>query len=80
MKLTKETNKVHKVAMECIKNLVIKHNYSVNQAEAMVMETLKECVPYLQSQDTSLVIATLKMTYLDVSLTNAAKSVLKSFK
>lgn len=70
--------KVHKTAMDCIKHLVIVKKLSVNQAEEMVMQTLKESEHYLRNGMVNETIASLKMIHMDQSPEQAAKDMIKS--
>jgi hypothetical protein len=70
--------KVHSVAMDCIKHLVIVKKFSVNQAEDMVMQTLKESEHYLRNGMVNETIASLKMIHMDQSPEQAAAILIKS--
>ena len=78
-KQLQQMKKVHKTSMDCIKHLVTKKGYTIQQAEDMVMQTLKESAHYLQAGLAEETIATLKMTYLDQSVEDAAKDIIKQF-
>jgi len=78
-KQLQQMKKVHKTSMDCIKHLVINKGYTAKQAEDMVLETLKESAHYIQAGLVEETIATLKMTYLDQSVSDAAKDVIKQF-
>jgi hypothetical protein len=79
MVITKaQLQKVHNVAMECIKHLVIAKGVSVNQAEDMVLQTLKESEAYMKAGMINETIASLKMIHMDQSVDRAAKELLKS--
>jgi len=73
-----QMKKVHKVAMECIKHLVIVKKFSVNQAEEMVLTTLKESEHYLKNGMVNETIASLKMIHMDQTPEQAAKEMIKS--
>ena len=78
MKTTKvQLQKVHKVAMECIKYLIIAKGVSVNQAEEMVTQTLKESEALIRAGRFNETITSLKMIYMDESVGLAAKKLLK---
>ena len=70
--------KLHKVSMDCIKHLVIAKGYTVDQAESMVLTTLKESEEYLKRGMVNETIATLKMTFLDQSTEQASAELIKS--
>jgi hypothetical protein len=79
MAITKaQLQKVHNVAMECIKHLVIAKGVSVNQAEDMVLQTLKESEAYMKAGMINETVASLKMIHMDQSPEQAAKEMLKS--
>ena len=71
-----QLQKVHKVAMECIKYLVIAKGVSVNQAEEMVTQTLKESEALIRAGRFNETITSLKMIYMDESVGLAAKKLL----
>jgi hypothetical protein len=73
-----QMKKVHKVAMDCIKHLVIVKKFSVNQAEDMVMQTLKESEHYLRNGMVNETISSLKMIHMDQTPEQAAKEMIKS--
>ena len=73
-----QMKKIHKVAMDCIKHLVIVKKFSVKQAEDMVMETLKESEHYLRNGMVNETIASLKMIHMDQTPEQAAKELIKS--
>jgi len=73
-----QIKKLHKVAMDCIKHLVIVKKFSVNQAEEMVMTTLKESEHYLKNGMVNETIASLKMIHMDQSPEQAANEMIKS--
>jgi hypothetical protein len=77
-KLGRQMEKLHKVSMDCMKHLVIKGGYTIDQAEAMVMKTLKESEHYLKAGMVDETIATLKMVHMDQSPEQAAQDLLKS--
>ncbi len=77
-KLGKQMEKLHKVCMDCMKHLVIKGGYTIDEAEAMVMKTLKESEQYLKAGMVDETIATLKMVYLDQTPEQAAQELIKS--
>lgn len=79
MKNSKSLQKLHKVAMECIKHLVIVKKFTVNQAEEMVMTTLKESEHYLKNGMINETIASLKMIHMDQTPEQSAKEIIKSF-
>jgi len=70
--------KVHKTAMECIKYMVIKKGVSINQAEEMVMTTLKESEHYLRNGLIDETIASLRMIHMDETPEQAATKLIKS--
>jgi hypothetical protein len=73
-----QMKKIHKVAMDCIKHLVIVKKFSVKQAEDMVMETLKESEHYLRNGMVNETISSLKMIHMDQTPEQAAKEMIKS--
>ena len=75
--INSQMKKLHKVAMDCIKHLVIAKGYTVNQAEAMVMQTLKESDHYLKAGMINETIASLKMIHMDQSPEQAAAELIK---
>jgi hypothetical protein len=74
----KQMAKLHKVCMDCMKYLVIKKGVTIDQAEAMVMETLKESEHYLKAGMVNETIASLKMIHMDESPEKAAQDLIKS--
>jgi hypothetical protein len=74
----KQIQKVHNVSMQCITHLVKNKGVSVKEAEDMIIEILKESASYIQNGNVDFVIATLKMTFLDQSVEQASKDILKS--
>jgi len=77
-KVHKQMEKLHKVSMDCMKHLVIKGGYTIDQAEAMVMKTLKESEHYIKAGMFDETIATMKMVYLDQTPEQAAQELIKS--
>lgn len=73
-----QMKKIHKVAMDCIKHLVIVKKFSVNQAEEMVLTTLKESEHYLKNGMINETIASLKMIHMDQSPEQAAREMIKT--
>jgi len=73
-----QMKKIHKVAMDCIKHLVIAKGFTVNQAEEMVLQTLKESEHYLKAGMVDETIASLKMIHMDQSTESAAREMVKS--
>lgn len=70
-KLNSETKKIHKVAMECVHHLIVNEGFSGKDATDMVLGSLKELNDggYFELGHKA-VIANLKMTFMDVPLTN----------
>jgi len=70
-KLNSETKKVHKVAMECMIHLMNNEGFNEKDATNMVLGSLKELNDggYF-ALGYKAVIANLKMTFMDVPLTN----------
>ena len=70
-KLNSEMKKVHKVAMECVLHLMTNEGISEKDATNMVLGSLKELSEggYFELGH-KVVIANLKMTFMDVPLTN----------
>ena len=73
-----QMKKIHKVAMDCIKHLVIVKKFTPNQAEEMVLTTLKESEHYLKNEMIDETIASLKMIHMDQSPEQAAREMIKS--
>ena len=65
-------------ANDCVNHLVSKKGISYTEAEKMVLEILKESDVYLREGMYDTIIATLRMTFMDVSLESAASDVMKS--
>ncbi len=73
-----EMKKIHKVSMDCIKHLVITKGFSVNQAEEMVITTLKESDHYIKAGMVEETIASLRMIHMDESPEQAASKLIQS--
>ena len=73
--MKKDMKKIEKVAMDSVASLIMK-GHSPKKAEDMVLEILKECMTKgaYEIGGASMVIATLRMIFLDVSVTDASKS------
>ena len=78
-KVNSQMKKVHVAAMDCIRHLVTVKGFTVEQAEDMVLITLKESSDYLQNGMVNETIASLKMIHMDQSPEQAATDMLKSF-
>lgn len=70
--------KLQKVSVQCIENLIINHNETPTNAEKMVLEILKESDSYIRAGMIDSVIATLKMTFLDQSIEEASQDIINS--
>lgn len=77
-KANKSMVAIHKVAMECIKHLVIKKGVSINEAEEMLMTTLKESEYYIKNGMVDETIASLRMIHMDETPEQAATKLIKS--
>ena len=59
--------KLHETSMKCIVSLV-KKGYKIDEAEKMVLETLKESEPYIKNGMINETVLSLQMIYLDFNL------------
>jgi len=73
-----QMKKLHAAAMDCIKHLVLVKKISVDKAEEMVLETLKESEAYIKAGMVNETIQTLKMIHMDKSPESAAQDTIKS--
>jgi hypothetical protein len=79
MSLTKsKLLKLNSVAQQCVNYLNRNKGIPFTKAEDMVLEIIKESHREIQSGNIDLVIATLKMTFLDQSVEQASQDILKS--
>ena len=76
-KVPKKFQKLHNVSLQCIAALM-KKGMSFEKAEDAVMEILKEHDTELMNGQLELVIASLKMVFLDASVEDAAKDIIKN--
>tara|TARA_Y100000034_G_scaffold122489_1_gene167997 strand:- start:963 stop:1208 length:246 start_codon:yes stop_codon:yes gene_type:complete len=71
--MNKDMKKVYRVSMECVQAM-IKKGYTPEKAEDMVLEILKESLEKgLPVGGAGMVIATLRMIFLDVEPKTAAQ-------
>jgi len=71
--------KLNSVAQQCVLHLNRNEAIPFTKAEDMVLAIIKESESLIRSGQIELVIATLKMTFLNQSLEKASSGLLKSF-
>ena len=72
-KVPKEFQKLHNVSVHCVNHLRRTKGIPLKEAEDMVLEVLKESEPYLKAGMVSTTIASLKMIFLDVDVSDAIR-------
>ena len=70
--------KLNSVAQQCVLHLNRNEAIPFTKAEDMVLEVIKESDSLIRSGQIELVIATLKMTFLNQSVEKASTDLLKS--